>query len=115
MSAYYLSSNTTCVVVITQFLSRFKPFDLLSRASYVYVCVLLQVCIWHAITDYYFGHNFVSRFEVYPCRSQWLSVCTLVCNSHNYGAIVFCGVVILIHTMIFHITYSVLYKESVEL
>ena len=100
--------------MITQCLVRFKPFGLLSRASYISVCVLLQVCICHAITDHYFGHNFVSHFEVYLCRFQWLSVCTLVCNSHNYGAIVICGVVIVIHPMIFHIPYRVLYKEGVE-
>jgi len=114
MSAYYSPSIATCVVVITQCLVRFKTFGLLSRASYISVCVLLQVCVRHAITDLYFGHNFVSLFEVYLYRSQKLSVCTLVCNSHEYGAILICGVVIVTQPMIYHIPYSVLYKEGVE-
>lgn len=114
MSAYYSPRNATCVIVITQCLVCFKLFGLLSWASYISVCVLLQFCIWHAITDRYFGHNFVSCSEVYLYRSQWLSVRTLACNSHKYGAILFCGAVIVTHPMIFHISYSVLYKHGVE-
>ena len=60
MGAYYSATNGTCVDVITQCLVRFKPFGLWSRASLVSVCVLLHVCLWHAITDHYFGHIFVA-------------------------------------------------------
>ena len=38
----------------------------------------------------------------------------LVCNIHNYCAIVFCAVVILINTLIFLTRYSVLDEEGVE-
>jgi hypothetical protein len=66
MSVCYTLSDAACVVVITRRSVRFIPSGLLSRTSFVSVCVRLQFCTGHVITD----HCFVSRFEIYMCRSQ---------------------------------------------